>query len=76
MVMSLCDRCGNFYFPEKSTAELRLTWCSLICEAQAHVLISTLLHAERDTAGLERRERIRQRINEALDSDVLLEAAQ
>ena len=50
--MSLCDRCGNFYYPEKSTAELRLTYCCLICEAQDHVLISTLLQAERSQEGI------------------------
>ena len=69
--MSLCDRCGNFYFPEKSTAELRLQWCSGLCESRAIVPISVLLRAERDLEWVERRDRIRARINEALDSEIL-----
>lgn len=73
MVMSLCDRCGNSYFPEKSTAELRLTYCCLMCEAQDHVLISTLLQARRSAEG-EAMARIWRRLQE--ESESLKEAAQ
>ncbi len=49
--MILCERCGCFYHVEKSTAELRFTYCTALCQGRAGVSIRDLLSAERTPDG-------------------------
>ena len=49
--MNVCQRCERLYRAEKSTAELRLTWCSMMCQAGDGVSIRDLLSAERVPEG-------------------------
>ena len=74
MVMRKCDRCGEMYVFEHSTAELRLTYCTAMCEAAAMVPVSVLLHAERGPDG-EARARVWKRIRAAVDDPLMTEAA-
>ena len=47
MGANYCQHCGQPYTPERSHAELRYTFCGVICEVADMVPISQLLMAER-----------------------------